>query len=62
MSNTFPDIFHLFYKNVINDIDEEMSAVVMVVVLEIFFSPIISFTEISVSLALASNFFCKHLF
>ena len=27
-SNTFPDISHLFYKNVINDIDEDISAVV----------------------------------
>ena len=56
MSNIFPDISHLFYKNVINDTDENISAVVYGVAIEIFFSPIISFTEISVSLALASKF------
>ena len=55
MSNTFPDISHLFYKNVINDIDEDISAVIKLVVMETFFSLIISFTEISASLALASQ-------
>ena len=25
---TFPDVSHIFYKNVINDIDEDISAVV----------------------------------
>ena len=54
MSNTFPDISHFIYKNVINDIDEDISAVVKLVVMETFFSLIISCTEISASLALAS--------
>ena len=54
--NSFQDISHLFYKNVINDIDEDISAVVLVVAKEIFFSQIILFTEFSASLALASNF------
>ena len=31
-SNTFPDLSHLFYKIVINDMDEDISAVVKVVV------------------------------
>ena len=37
-------------KNVINNIDEGISAVVKVVVIEIFFGLINYFTEISVSL------------
>ena len=57
---TLPYIFHLFYKNVINDINGDISAVVKVVVIEILFSPIISFIEISVSLAYVSKFFVNN--
>ena len=48
----------LFFKNVIDDIDEVISlisAVVSVVVIEIFFSPIMAFSEISLNLALDVN-------
>ena len=50
--------FPLFFKNVINDIDEVISlisAVVSVVVIKIFFSPIMSFSEMSFNLALDVN-------
>ena len=43
-------------KKRINDIDEDISGVVKVVVIEILFISIKSFTEILVSLALASIF------
>ena len=33
-SNTFLDISHLFYINILNDIDEDISAVVWVVFIE----------------------------
>ena len=56
--------FPLFLKNVIDDIDgiiSLISAVVSVVVIKIFFSPIMSFSEISLNPALDvnRNFFHK---
>ena len=48
------------YKNVINDIDEDIPAIFLVVAIEIFCSTIILITEISESLTLSSNFFVNN--